>query len=85
MEKMMGAKDDVRKEIKGVLARILDKAAYERLGNIRLVKPELAQQLELYLIQLYQAGQIRSVVTDDQLKQILSMLTKKRDFKIRRL
>ena len=85
MEKMMGAKDDVRKEIKGVLARILDKAAYERLGNIRLVKPELAQQLELYLIQLYQAGQIRSVVTDDQLKQILSMLTRKRDFKIRRL
>ncbi len=85
LEKMMGAKDDVRKEIKGVLSRILDKAAYERLGNIRLVRPELARQLELYLIQLYQSGQIRNVVTDEQLKQILSMLTKKKDFKIRRL
>ncbi len=87
MERMMGqsSEGDVRKEIKKIMVRILDKSAYERLNNIRLVKPELASQLEMYLIQLYQAGQIRSIITDEQLKKILSMMTRKHEFKIRRL
>ncbi len=88
MEKMMAQDDkeqELKKEIRSILVKILDKKAYERLGNIRVVKPELARQLEIYLIQLYQTGQIRSVITDDQLKKILSLLVKRKEFRIRRL
>jgi len=67
-----------------VLSKILTKEASERLARLKLVKNELANQLELYLVQLYQTGQIKSVITDDQLKNILSQISSKRDFRIRR-
>ena len=67
---------------KEVLRKILTKEALERLGRIRLVKPELATQLELYLVQLYQAGQIKNIIDDSRLKEILSALTKKQKFKL---
>jgi len=57
-----------------LLQNVLDKAARERLNRVRMVKPELAAQIELYLIQLYEAGKLRSQMTDAQLKDILEML-----------
>ena len=69
--------------IREALKNVLDKKARERLANIRLVKPDLAMQLELYLFQLYQAGQLRSV-TDEQLVTILRELSKKKQTSIRR-
>jgi len=65
-----------------LMKKLLSKEAIERLGRIRLVKPELAAQLELYLIQLYQAGRIKGEVTDEQLKTILDAVTTKKEFKI---
>jgi programmed cell death protein 5 len=65
-----------------VLRKILTKEAFERLGRIRLVKPELAAQLELYLIQLYQQNKIKKEITDEQLKLILENLISKKEFKI---
>lgn len=59
---------------KTLLQNVLDKAARERLNRVRMVKPELAAQIELYLIQLYEAGKLRSQMTDAQLKDILEML-----------
>ncbi|MBU5688932.1 MAG: DNA-binding protein [Candidatus Aenigmarchaeota archaeon] len=67
-----------------VLSRILTKDANERLARLKLVKPDLANQLELYLVQLYQAGQIKSIINDEQIKNILSQITEKRQFNIRR-
>lgn len=69
---------------KTLLRQILSKEALERLGRVRMANPNLAAQLELYLIQLYQAGQLKGVVDDNKLKQILDLLTKKREWKIRR-
>ena len=69
--------------IRTSLAKVLDKAARERLANVRLVKPELATQLELYLFQLYQAGQIRSL-TESQLVSILKELGSKNKTRITR-
>lgn len=69
--------------IREALAKILDKKARERLANIRLVKPELASQLEIYLFQLYQAGHLKEV-TEEQLIKILSELGKKRETRITR-
>lgn len=59
---------------KTLLQNVLDKAARERLNRVRMVKPELAAQIELYLIQLYDAGKLKSQMTDAQLKDILEML-----------
>lgn len=69
---------------KVVLKKILTREAVERLGRIKLVKPDLAMQLELYLVQLYQSGKIKSEISDEQLKFILETLTTKKEFKIRK-
>ena len=69
---------------KKVLTSILDREAFERVNRIKLVNPQLAGQVELYLIQLFQAGKIQNQVTDEQMKQMLQMLQAgKKDFNIK--
>lgn len=68
---------------KVIMNKILSKEAIERLGRVRLVKPELAMQLEIYLMQLYQSGQIKTIIDDSKLKNILNSLAKKKkNFKV---
>ena len=67
---------------KMIMKKLLSKEALERFGRIRLVKPELATQLELYLVQLYQAGKLKMQISDEELKLILQSLSKKENFKI---
>jgi len=77
--------DEMRKleEMKRViLKKILSKGAMERLGRIKLVKPDLASQLELYLIQLYQSGKISEEISEEQIKLILDRLTSGKQFRI---
>ncbi len=69
-----------------VLRRILTSKARQRLTNLKMVKPEFAEQLELQLIQLAQQGRVNIPVTDEQLKDILMRLqSRRRDIKIRRV
>ena len=63
---------------KTILRKILEKEALERLGRLKLVKPDLANQLELYLVQLYQSGQIQNTISDNDIKMILESLTTKK-------
>ena len=70
--------------LKVIKMQILDAKARERLANLKLVKPELAQQLEIYLAQLFQSGQIRGKITDEQMVAILKKITEKKDFRIKR-
>jgi programmed cell death protein 5 len=67
---------------KAVLKKILSKQAMERLSRVRLVKPELANEIELYLIQLYQAGKINEEISEEQIKLILERLSERKKFKI---
>ena len=70
---------------KEILRKILTKNALERLGRIKLANPVLATQLELYLFQIYQSGQLKGSIDDRKLKQILSVLVpKKRKTRIKR-
>ncbi|MFB5630827.1 MAG: DNA-binding protein [Nitrosopumilaceae archaeon] len=68
-----------------ILKQILSSEARLRLNNVKMVKPEIANNVENYLLSLASQGKIRPPVTDDQLKQILlSIQQPKRDFKINR-
>lgn len=52
--------------------QILDPAAADRLGRIRLVKESRATDIENRLIMLAQTGQLRQKVTEEQLKELLN-------------
>ncbi|MCX8204587.1 MAG: DNA-binding protein [Candidatus Nezhaarchaeota archaeon] len=54
-----------------VLRQILTPEARSRLTNIKMVRPELAEQLETQLIQLAQLGRLKVPVTDEDLKEVL--------------
>lgn len=69
-----------------ILKQILVPEARMRLNNIKMVKPELADLVEQYLIGMATQGKIPGQITDDQLKQILlSTQQPKRDFKFNRV
>jgi programmed cell death protein 5 len=65
-----------------IMKKLLSKEAVERLARLKLVKPEIANQLELYLLQLYESGKITNEITDEQLKAILGSISSKKQFKI---
>ncbi len=66
-----------------LLRQILTPEARSRLTNVRMVKPEFADQIELQLIQLASAGKLKDRVTDEQLKGLLQQLQgKERERKI---
>jgi len=73
-----------QKEI--MLKQILSSEARLRLNNVRMVKPELANLVENYLIGLSTQGKTQGQITDEQLKQVLlSAQQPKREFKINRV
>ena len=67
------------------LKLILTPEARQRLTNIRMVKPEFADQIEIQLLQLAQSGRIKTPITDDQLKEALARLqSQRKEIRIRR-
>lgn len=69
---------------KAVLTRILTKEAYERLSRVRSVNPMLANQADLYLLQLYQTGKLTDPITDEKMREILKLLSEKKELSIKR-
>ena len=75
---------DAQKE--ALLKQILSPEARQRLTNLKMVKQDFTEQLELQLIQLAQSGKIPIPLSDAQLKQILIQLqSRKRETKITRI
>lgn len=67
-----------------VLRVLLTSEARQRLTNVRMVKPDVAQMIEDHIIQLASSGKVKSPITDEELKQFLVALQQpKKDFKIR--
>ena len=69
-----------------ILRKILTQEARQRLANIKMVKPEFAEQIELQLIQLAQTGRVKIPLDDSQLKEVLKRLQgQRKNIKIRRI
>jgi len=69
-----------------MLKQVLSSDARLRLNNVRMVKPELADLVENYILNLSVQGKISGQISDEQLKQILSSAQQpKRDFKFNRV
>ncbi|KAK3691497.1 hypothetical protein LTR37_018635 [Vermiconidia calcicola] len=58
-----------------ILSQILEPDAADRLGRIRLVKASRAEDVENRLITLARSGQLRSRLTEPQLKDILNAMS----------
>ena len=75
----------VDRQKQSIIRQILTPEARQRLSNIRMVKPEFAEELEMQLIQLAQSGRLQQQITDEQLKKTLVQLqSQKREVKIMR-
>jgi len=69
-----------------MLKQVLSSEARLRLNNVRMVKSDLADLVENYILNLSVQGKISGQKSDDQLKQILSSAQQpKHDFKFNRV
>ena len=69
-----------------MLKQVLSSEARLRLNNVRMVKSDLADLVENYILNLSVQGKISGQISDDQLKQIQSSAQQpKRDFKFNRV
>jgi len=84
-QQRMQVQQQMELQKQAILRRILMPKARQRLSNLKMVKPEFANQLELQLIQLAQQGKVDIPINDEILKQILIQLqSHRRDIKITR-
>jgi len=70
-----------------VMRVALTSEARQRLANVRMVKPEVANVIEEHVIKLASTGRLRKPIDEEQLKEMLSTVqgTAKKEFKIRRV
>ena len=80
------AEQQMEQQKQALLSKILAPEARQRLNNLKMVKAEFAEQIEMQLIEMAQTGKLPIPLSDAQLKQILVQLqSRKRETKIRRI
>ncbi len=68
-----------------MLRRVLTPEARERLGRIRLAKPEVAQSIEQQIMGLAASGRLQRVIDDATLRSLLErLMPEKREITITR-
>jgi len=78
--------EQIEAEKQAILRKLLTPEARQRLTNLKMIKPDFTENLELQIIQLAQTGKLPIPLSDAQLKQILLQLQpKKREITIRRV
>ncbi|AAT42789.1 DNA-binding protein [Picrophilus oshimae] len=75
-QKKAAAEEEARRQ--QILRQILSPEARERLSRLKLVRPDLVENVENQLIQLAGMGRINKVISDNELKSILLRLTENR-------
>ena len=80
------AEQQLEAQKQSLLAKILTPEARQRLNNLKMVKAEFTEQIELQLIEMAQTGKLPIPLSDAQLKSILIQLqSRKRETTIRRI
>ena len=84
-EEQENQKQQFEKQKKAVLRSILTTTARERLGRIKVARPDVVESIENQLIMLAQSGQLKNKINDEQLRLLLTkLIPKKRDITIKR-
>lgn len=73
-QKSAQAEQQMEQQKQTLLRSILTPEARQRLANLKMVRPDFTDQLELQLIQLAQQGKVPIPLGDEQLKKILVQL-----------
>ena len=85
LEDQEAQQEEFEKQKKQILRAILTPEAKERLGRIKVARPEIVESIENQLIMIAQSGGLKSKINDEQLRLLLSkVIPKKRDFTIKR-
>ena len=80
------AEQQMEQQKQALLAKILTPEARQRLNNLKMVKKDFTDQMELQLIDMAQSGRLPIPLSDTQLKSILIQLqSRKRETTIRRI
>jgi len=80
------AEQQMEQQKQALLAKILTPEARQRLNNLKMVKAEFTENIEMQLIEMAQTGKLPIPLSDAQLKQILVQLqSRKRETQIRRI
>ena len=85
LEQQEAQEKEFEEQKKLILRSILTTDARERLGRIKIARPEIVESIENQLIMAAQSGQLKNKINDEQLRILLSRaIPKKRDIKIKR-
>ena len=76
---------ELEKQKQAIIRSILTPEARERLGRVKVARPDVVDNIERQLIMVAQSGQLKTKITDEQLRGLLAkVIPKKRDINIRR-
>ena len=85
-QRQVQAEQQYEQQKQALLAKILSPEARQRLNNLKMVKKDFAEQIEMQLIEMAQTGKLPIPLSDAQLKSILIQLqSRKRETTIRRI
>ena len=80
------AEQQMEDQKQALLSKILALEARQRLNNLKMVKKDFTENIEMQLIEMAQTGKLPIPLSDAQFKQILVQLqSRKRETKIRRI
>ena len=78
-EEVQRARQEAEAQKDALMRKILTPEARQRLTNIKMVRPDYADQLELQLIQVAQSGRVKLPIDDDMLKRLLLQIQSRQD------
>jgi len=85
LEEQEAQQEELEEQKKIIMRAILKPQARERLGRIKVARPDVAEAIENQLIMLAQSGRLKSKIDDGQLVMLLSkIMPKKKDITIKR-
>jgi len=78
-------RQDFEEQKRQILRVILTTEAKERLGRIKVARPDMVEAIESQLIMLAQSGRLKNKINDEQLRMLLSkLMPTKREISIKR-